>query len=147
MEQQRSAPALPLPSLSVTVVCRNRVRGCRGNNAEHLDSISVYHPQRRHIPIDRECPLQHVHIHPRQHSQVQKNKLLIESGFHHIKASQQPTSENVCRLEVQPEHVGDRSVREEHMYIPLIVSNECLDDRDDVGEWRAEVHGIQDYRF
>lgn len=152
MEQRRSAPvgvgycpghaavALPLPSLSVTVVCRNRVRGSCGNNAEHLDSISVYHQQRRHIQIDRERPLQH----HRQRSQVQ---LSMESGFRDIKASQQPTSENACRLEAQPEHVGDRSVGEEQMRTPLIVFNECLDDRDDVGEWRAEMHGIQDYRF
>lgn len=75
----------------------------------------------------------------------------MKSKFHDIKASQQqPTSKDACRLEVQTEHVEDRSVGEDQMYTPigpLIVSNEFLDDRDDVGEWRAEMHGIQDYHF
>lgn len=75
----------------------------------------------------------------------------MESKFYDIKAFQQST----YRLEIQTECVKDRPVEIEQVYKPIgmlpkvSVANESLglDDRDDVGEWRAEMHGIQDYCF
>lgn len=73
----------------------------------------------------------------------------MKSKPYDIKAFQQPT----YRLEIQTEPVEDRPVEIEQvcksigMPPNISVANESLDDRDDVGEWRAEMHGIQDYCF
>lgn len=73
----------------------------------------------------------------------------MKSKFYDIKAFQQPT----YQLKIQTERVEDRPVEIEQVHKPVgmppkvSVANESLDDRDDVGEWRAEMHGIQDYCF
>lgn len=134
---------------------RNRARASQENNVDHAGGTSV-HREHKHLLVDRERSWSPQHSQTsyqrsRGTLRIQKNKLLTKPKLYGPEIFQQPKTKNAYQPEPQAGRVDDRSVGGEQVNRPICkplkLPNEPLDDRDDVGEWRAEIHGTQYYYF
>lgn len=152
--------------------CRNVARDSQGSGANDTNNISVasYHGC-KYAPADHErfrSPKQQpktFHHHPTGLMGIEKGGFSVKPKVCGLESFQEPTSEKSHKLNTQTgraEDVPADTLSTEKLLVgkpvkkqqanqpagkPPKVSNDFLDDRDDVGEWRAEMHDIQYYYF